>query len=255
VRTAVRTRLEPLRVLTTRLVVAEPVRAPVAAELLVARRSDVSGADVAQAAAARLERFLDPVEGGPDGTGWPFGRDVFVSELFEQLEGMPEIDYVADILLSSACPPNADRCVPARELWHESGDFIGLELGPHHLPEAAIGPADIVSATTLVPLRISVVAKAETGAETAALKGAVKVAVRRFFRQGVGWPPLGAPPWDVGTDSIDPVVASVPGVGSVTSVDFEGDPARITRGQTLTYIRVYRDELVDADVDVDLELA
>jgi hypothetical protein len=252
VRASVRAHLDPLRVLTTRLAVADPVWAPVRAEILIARRNDVSATGLAQAVAARLQTFLDPVQGGPDATGWPFGRGVFVSELYEQLEQMPEVDYVADIMLASSCPAGAERCVPARRLWHESGDFIGLDLGPHHLPQAAVTPAAVVSATSLFPVRIAIAAHAAAGPGPAELKGAIKQAIRGFFRPGVGWPPSGSAPWDVGTDSIESVVAAVPGIESVDSVDLDAEPGRISRGQIVTYVRVLREELVDATVEVTL---
>nr|WP_255679956.1 baseplate J/gp47 family protein [Methanosarcina sp. DH2] len=33
-----------------------------------------------------LNRYLHPVKGGPDGQGWPIGRDVYLSELYELME-------------------------------------------------------------------------------------------------------------------------------------------------------------------------
>jgi hypothetical protein len=251
-RSAVRSHLDPLRIITTRLAVADPVWAPVTAEILIGRRSDFSSTALAQAVAGRLQTFLDPLAGGPDGAGWPFGRGVFVSELHEQLEEMPEVDYVADIMLASSCASGAPRCVPARRLWHESGDFIGLGLGPHHLPQAAVTAASVVSGTSLLPVRIRIAAQAASPPGTPELKGEVKLAVRRFFRPGAGWPPSGTAPWEIGTDSIESAAAAVPEIDSVDSVDLDADPSRISRSQTVTYVRVLRDELVDAAVEVTL---
>jgi hypothetical protein len=48
-----------------------------------------------------IARFLDPVHGGADSTGWPFGRAVYRSELFQLLEAMPGVDHVAALGLGS----------------------------------------------------------------------------------------------------------------------------------------------------------
>src|SRR6185437_3599500 len=63
-RDTVRAYLEPRRLLTTQHVIAEPVWAPVAAEVLVARRPDVPDARARDAVVAALDRFLDPRIGG-----------------------------------------------------------------------------------------------------------------------------------------------------------------------------------------------
>src|SRR5439155_21185086 len=44
-----------------------------------------------------LERFLHPLHGGPDSTGWAFGRDVFLSELFAALEELPGVEHVRSL--------------------------------------------------------------------------------------------------------------------------------------------------------------
>jgi hypothetical protein len=41
-----------------------------------------------------LERFLHPVFGGPNGTGWELGRDVFMSDVAAELERTPGVDYI-----------------------------------------------------------------------------------------------------------------------------------------------------------------
>ena len=54
--------------------------------------------------------MVQPIlRGGPDGRGWPFGRPVFYSELFQFLETLSEIDHVADLRLflgAGVRPPN-----------------------------------------------------------------------------------------------------------------------------------------------------
>jgi len=41
-----------------------------------------------------LGAFFHPLTGGPKGTGWQFGRDVYASEVGQLLEGVPGVSYV-----------------------------------------------------------------------------------------------------------------------------------------------------------------
>jgi hypothetical protein len=43
---------------------------------------------------AELARFLHSLTGGPDGTGWAFGRRPHRSDLFSLLEQVPGVDHV-----------------------------------------------------------------------------------------------------------------------------------------------------------------
>jgi predicted phage baseplate assembly protein len=48
-----------------------------------------------------LQDFFDPLEGGPgpERGGWPFGRDVYASELYEVLENVEGVDHVDSLTL------------------------------------------------------------------------------------------------------------------------------------------------------------
>jgi len=46
-----------------------------------------------------LEAFFHPLTGGPDGAGWPFGRDVYLSDVAATLERVPGVDYVHQLEL------------------------------------------------------------------------------------------------------------------------------------------------------------
>jgi predicted phage baseplate assembly protein len=49
---------------------------------------------VRQAVLSALERFMHPLLGGPDGQGWAFGRDVYLSELHAAFEAIPGVEHV-----------------------------------------------------------------------------------------------------------------------------------------------------------------
>jgi len=55
-------------------------------------------------AEATLYRYLNPYSGGPDGTGWAFGRDLHVSELYALLQRIPGIEFVDDLHISVRDP-------------------------------------------------------------------------------------------------------------------------------------------------------
>lgn len=49
---------------------------------------------VRQRVADALTAFFHPLTGGPDGTGWNFGRDVYVSEIAELIEEIEGVDHL-----------------------------------------------------------------------------------------------------------------------------------------------------------------
>jgi predicted phage baseplate assembly protein len=55
-------------------------------------------------AEAALYRYLNPYTGGPDGTGWAFGRDLHVSELYALLQRLPGIEFVDELRISMRDP-------------------------------------------------------------------------------------------------------------------------------------------------------
>jgi hypothetical protein len=59
-----------------------------------------AAAEVESAVRARLERFLHPLSGGPDGLGWPFGRAPYRSDLLALVESVPAVDHVQSLTVS-----------------------------------------------------------------------------------------------------------------------------------------------------------
>jgi hypothetical protein len=47
----------------------------------------------------KLAEFLHPLTGGPEGTGWEFGRKVATSDIYRLLEGIEEVDHVGPVQL------------------------------------------------------------------------------------------------------------------------------------------------------------
>jgi hypothetical protein len=174
--------LDERRMLTTRHHVVGPSFAPVSVSVIVAQTEDAVEEKLRLRVVQKLEDFLHPLTGGPAQQGWPFGRDVYVSELVEQLEAIPGVDYVTDVMLDSWDEQGEPRCVPATQRWHAEGELIGLELAQHHLPKASIQPSRIVIAphSKFVPVRVSVTVTGAAGT-AASLKAKIKSVVRGFF--------------------------------------------------------------------------
>lgn len=106
------THLDACRLVGTRLVVEPPRYRGVT---VVARATADRGArpDQVQDAALRaLHRYLSPLDGGPAGEGWPFGRAVRVLDLSTVLAGVDGVAEIEELLLFPADPRTGDRGAP-----------------------------------------------------------------------------------------------------------------------------------------------
>src|SRR5260370_7853771 len=64
-----------------------------------------SGADrtrVKNAIQRALDTFFDPFVGGPNGRGWPFGRNVYLTEIMQLIPDVPDLSHVLSLLSISA---------------------------------------------------------------------------------------------------------------------------------------------------------
>jgi hypothetical protein len=46
---------------------------------------------------AALDRFVNPLRGGPEGTGWPFGRELYLSDLYSCIQKVDGLLNVQNI--------------------------------------------------------------------------------------------------------------------------------------------------------------
>lgn len=56
-----------------------------------------------------LYAFLHPLEGGPDGLGWPFGRDLYLSDVAAVVESVAGVDHARRIQLQRNGVPRGER--------------------------------------------------------------------------------------------------------------------------------------------------
>ena len=71
------------RVIGTRVEVVGPTYLEVAVNATVQAAGKVSKTALQQRIIDAINNFFDPLVGGPDGTGWPFGRDVYHAEIMQ----------------------------------------------------------------------------------------------------------------------------------------------------------------------------
>jgi predicted phage baseplate assembly protein len=86
--------LDDRRLLATRLEIDAPAYSFVGVVAQVKARPEADPQRVRAAIEERLYRFVNPLVGGHDGQGWPFGRDLYVAELVPVLQGIPGVEYV-----------------------------------------------------------------------------------------------------------------------------------------------------------------
>jgi hypothetical protein len=102
----------------TRLIVAPPDYVEVIVAATVRALAGADAAALSARAIAALDGFLDPLQGGPAGLGWPFGRDVYRTELLALLDGIEGVDAVTSLELTVADgePSCGNVCVGPAQL-------------------------------------------------------------------------------------------------------------------------------------------
>lgn len=96
--------LDERRMLTTRLDIREPAYRWVAARVQLRATPGANQDDVETEVLARLYRFLNPLTGGPTGKGWEFGRELFLSDVYQSLQGIPNVQFIRNVELFAASP-------------------------------------------------------------------------------------------------------------------------------------------------------
>ncbi len=270
-KTALRGYLDEWRTLTTRHHVVGPHYAPIGAEIVIAATTGAKIEAVLNRilgyedqgrhvhVMGQIERFLDRLTGGAAQEGWPFGRDIYVSELYERIEAVEGVDYVTDLMLFSECPPGDEQCAPARALWHPEGDLIGMALEQHHLPLAQIDDIVVVAAPSanFVPVQVAVALTA-AGADPAMLKRQTKAVVRQFFHPRhitlKPLPSVSTASWQSDTglrqSDLKTALATIPSVTAVT-LTWQADAYRLyIENLQIVGLYVNSDEVINWQVQV-----
>lgn len=97
---AVRRALDLRRIVCTRIEVVGPTYREVRVRAGVVCDASADAVRLAVGIRDALDAFLNPLSGGPARRGWPFGRDVFRSEILQLIADVPGVDYVASLSLA-----------------------------------------------------------------------------------------------------------------------------------------------------------
>jgi len=93
--------LDRHHLVTTGISVIGPKYVKISVGCTVKIRKRSSPSAVAAMVEEALEQFLDPLHGGPDRNGWPFGRAVFPSEIYQVIDAVEGVDYATDVSVSA----------------------------------------------------------------------------------------------------------------------------------------------------------
>lgn len=114
--------LAPRRILTTRLHVVGPRYVDVGIAADLALHEDAPPRVALEKAREKLMTFFDPLHGGAARNGWPFGQNVYVSEVYAVLERAEYIDYVEGVQLTGPNP-----------ISDTDGRVVGIQFDVHEL--------------------------------------------------------------------------------------------------------------------------
>jgi predicted phage baseplate assembly protein len=108
--------LDERRPIGSRLLVEPPFYQGVTVVARLTARPRRTPAEVEADALRALHAYFDPLTGGPDGTGWPFGRPVQAGEAYAVLQRVDGTEIVDDVQLFAANPLTGDRGEPVQRI-------------------------------------------------------------------------------------------------------------------------------------------
>jgi hypothetical protein len=247
--------LDERRMLTTRHHVVRPHYVPITAEIVIAAAVGALTAAVHDRVAGHLQRFLDPLTGGTAQDGWPFGRDVYVSELYEQIEALDGVDYITDLMLFAAASQQDEQAAPARQLWHPAGDLIGISFEHHHLPRLDGAAIVVAPSMSSVAIWLTATLTRAAAADPAMLRRQAKTVVRQFLHplhDGPG--PARSEDWELKLPVLENALRDISGV-IAAELTLQADDTRrllMDHGQVVG-LHVEAGETVNWQTDIELQ--
>ncbi len=117
-------RLDEGRVIGTRAIVEPPIYRGITIVAKLKARNRTNPTRLQEAALAALYEYFHPITGGPDGTGWPFGRPINVGEVYSVLQGLRGTEIVEDARLFGADPVTGQRGQQTQRLELETHALV-----------------------------------------------------------------------------------------------------------------------------------
>jgi hypothetical protein len=124
--------LDQRRLITTRLHVVEPSFVTITLAATLYLQDSAKPPDVRREAERQIHAFFAPLDSEEfwQGQGYPFGADIYLSELYQLLDDLPGVDHVEDIELTGVDP--------MRQQFNDQGQLVGLMLQAHELVQIQI---------------------------------------------------------------------------------------------------------------------
>jgi predicted phage baseplate assembly protein len=104
--------LNERRLLTTRLDIRQPAFHWVSVKVKLRKAPDVEQKTIETEVNDRLYKYLNPITGGTDGKGWPFGRSLYSSDVYQCLQGIQNVQFLRGIELFQAKPAGGAQGTP-----------------------------------------------------------------------------------------------------------------------------------------------
>jgi hypothetical protein len=165
---AIKQDLEPRKLLTTRLHVVKPrsVTLRLKTTLVLKQGALETGSTgetqeteqkgVVELAVDALREFFDPLKGGPQRRGWPFGRSIYLSEIYALLDDLPGVDYVSRLTPTISVAPRAGEAAgdqSAARQKMKDGELYAFALEPDELVDAQVESTDVTAQRPQVELK------------------------------------------------------------------------------------------------------
>ena len=93
--------LDARRLLTDRVTAAAPTYVGLTIDVEARTRRTYAGVGQETAVRTAIEEYLDPLRGGQEGEGWPFGHGVSEVELADVLDSLEMVDRVQDVTVTA----------------------------------------------------------------------------------------------------------------------------------------------------------
>ncbi|HEY9076510.1 MAG TPA: putative baseplate assembly protein [Anaerolineaceae bacterium] len=108
--------LDERRLLTTRLDIRAPAYYWVSVKVKLRGTPGVSQKKIEDEVLKRLYHFLNPLVGGLEGNGWQFGRSLFVSDVYQCLQGIPDVQFIRGVEMFAARSTGEPQGAPIETL-------------------------------------------------------------------------------------------------------------------------------------------
>ncbi|MEQ1701037.1 MAG: putative baseplate assembly protein [Ilumatobacteraceae bacterium] len=118
--------LDQRRILGSTVEIATPYYQGVTIAAMVTARPGRPAGLVRDRARRAIYRYVSPLNGGPDGNGWPFDADLSAANVFQVLEAVEGVERVEEVLLFEYDLRNGERIGYGREVINLERDSLFL---------------------------------------------------------------------------------------------------------------------------------